>query len=246
MKLNPKRRLQLVAGIAAILLVPLGAALAQPVQCITKPAKCDYDLLCTFKLELEEKLMIYQSYVGANRAGPNLQKGDQAQKAYDDLATRISAKVDAAAMKADCSELGVMPKPELRGNWSGMNTHRDDCFGYVTFGRGDSKETYTPDSGKDKAKGCLELWDSDMGHEAVHKQLCLERSRSKDKPPTTFRSLIQEDISAYRYSVQAAAEALRTMQLRCTADKNADKFRKRADQLLDQLKRYNIKVGPQP
>jgi len=244
MSLKQKRSLYLLAGLSALVLAPLGIALGRPTPCITLPKKCDYDLLCAFKIEVQEKLLLYKTYSAAKRAGPNLEEGDAAQEKYDALSAQASDRVVEAAKNADCSALGVTPKPELRGNWSGMNTNRSDCFSYVTFGRGESKETYTPDSAKEKATGCLELWDSDMGHERVHKQLCLERSLSKDNPPTTFGSLIQEDISAYRYSLQAAADALYIMQIRCTADKNADAFRKRADKLLDELKRYDIKVGP--
>jgi hypothetical protein len=269
------RYLHVVAGLSALLLAPLGAALAQPMQCITDDTKCDYDLLCAFKLELAEKKLIHETYLAnaprskkgragkrqgvwydgglynqaladAKKEDPAAKGEDLAQDAYDQFATKVAERVDAAAKNAECDELGVMPKPELRGNWSGMHTDRNDCFGYVDFGRGTSKDTYTPDTGKDKAQGCLELWDSDMGHEAVHKEMCLQRQRTSVKVPTTFGSLMEEDIAAYRYSVQAAAEALKTMQIRCTADANTDKFRKRADKLLDQIKRYKLKGGAQP
>jgi len=269
------RSLRVVAGLTALVLAPLGAALGQPMQCITSSTKCDYDLLCAFKLELQEKKLIYDTFLAnapggakapggkrqgvaydgslyrqalaeARKSDSTLKGEDLAQEAYDRFAAKVAEKVDRAAQNAECSALGVEPKPELRGNWSGMHTDRNDCFGYVDFGRGTSKETLTPDSGKDKAKGCLELWDSDMGHEAVHKELCLERQRSRERPATTFGSLMEEDISAYRFSLQAAADALSAMQLRCSADKNAEAFRKRADKLLDQIKRYKLKGGARP
>ncbi len=272
---DTNRRLHLVAGLSALLLAPLGVAVARPMPCITQPATCDYDLLCTFKLELEEKILIYETYLangprtksaqagkrqgvaykgdlyqqalaGAKQEEPALEGEELAQAAYDRFAAKVAEKVDAAARKAECNELGVTPKPEQRGNWSGMHTDRNDCFGYVDFGRGENRDTYTPDAGKEKATGCLELWDSDMGHEAVHKQLCMERQRSKEKQATTLGSLIEEDISAYRYSIQAAAEALKTMQIRCTTDKNTDAFRKRADQLLGQLTKYQLQAGARP
>jgi len=269
------RYLHVVAGLSALVLAPLGVALAQPMQCITDDTKCDYDLLCAFKLELAEKKLIYETYIAnaprskkgragkrqgvsyngglynqaladAKKADSTAKGEDLAQDAYDQFASKVAEKVDAAAKNAECDELGVTPKPELRGNWSGMHTNRNDCFGYVDFGRGNGKDTRTPDSGKGKAKGCLELWDSDMGHEAVHQEMCLQRQRSTTKLATTFGSLMEEDISAYRYSVQAAANALKTMQLRCTTDKNTEAFRKRADKLLDQIKRYKLKGGAQP
>jgi hypothetical protein len=54
---------------------------------------------------------------------------------------------------------------------------------------------------------------------------------------------IDEDIEAYRESMQQAGNDLQRLQIQCSADPNLDEYRQRADELLNQLKQYGVKVA---
>lgn len=268
MKIATKsKRLYVVAGLSALLLLPIGAALGKPVQCITDQTQCDYDLLCAFKVELAEKILLFETFVAnspttkaskngtregvrysgalydaalaeAKKEDPTATGDDLAALAYSKLTKKVKAKLDQEAGKyKDCKALGVTPNEKLRGTWTGMRTSRKDC---TVYGNppDDSQVGVPLDDYKKQNDGCLEIWESDRGHEAVHEDACRRRLANRNRPPDTLQSYVDEDTEAYRYNVQHAANDLTQMQIRCTADPKTKDFRKRADELLDKAKRY--------
>ncbi len=274
--MNPKsKRLYVLAGLSALLLAPLGAALARPEQCITDQTKCDYDLLCAFKVELAEKMILFQTFVAnsprtqaaknsslngvkysgalyraalaeAKKEDPTATGDDLAALAYSKFTKKVKAELDAQASKyKDCKSLGVTPKDSLRGTWTGMRTSKKDCTVYGDP-PDDSQVGISLDDLKKSSQGCLEVWESDRGHEAVHEEVCRLRLANRNRPPLTLQDYIDEDTEAYRYNVQHAANDLEQMQIRCTADPKADDFRKRADELLKKATQYQANKAGKP
>lgn len=266
------KRLYVFAGLAALLLAPIGGVLAAPKECITPETKCDYDLLCAFKVELAEKMFLFETFVAnsprtkaakgstvngvkydgslynaalreAKKAEPKAEGDDLAAAAYDKFAAKVRAKLAAEAGKYnECNSLGVVPKGALRGTWSGMRTSKKDCSVYGPP-PDDSTVGILLDDLKKSSEGCLEIWDSDRGHEAIHQEICRQRLANRDRPPLTLQDYVDEDAEAYRYNVQRAVEDLSRMQIRCTADQKAAEFRKRADELIKKAAKYQANQG---
>jgi len=261
------KRLYLAAGLCAVLLAPISAALARPEQCIKDDTKCDYDLLCAFKVELAEKMILFKTFVAnsprtkaakngtrngvkydgklyaealaeAKKEDPTASGDDLAALAYSKFSKKVRDKLNAQAAKyEDCKSLGVTPKRALRGTWTGMRTSKKDCTVYGDPPN-DSAIGISLDDLKKSSSGCLEVWESDRGHEAVHEEVCRRRLANRERPPLTLQDYVDEDAEAYRYNVQHAANDLTQMQIRCTADPKAKDFRKRADELLRKAAQY--------
>jgi len=277
MKPNPRSKwIYIVAGLSALLLVPLGVALARPTQCIKPDTKCNYDLLCAFKVDLAEKLLIYEALLGNSPATqkaprhtrqgvryggrlyqaalaeikkefPDASGSDLAALTYNRLVTKVRQSLNEQAAKyGDCSSLGTTAKKTYVGNWSGMLTDRTDCNVYGSKLVGDKVERVTVDDLKDASSGCLEMWDGDRGHERIHQEACRERLANKNAPAQTFKSYVEEDIQAYRYSIEQASNHLEQLQMLCTADPKTADFRKRADDLLKKATRYRQNQASKP
>lgn len=276
MKINTKsKRLYLVAGLSALLLAPISAALGRPEQCIKDDTKCDYDLLCAFKVELAEKMILFKTFVAnsprtkaakkstlngvkysgklytealaeAKKEDPTATGDDLASLAYSKFMKKVRATLNAQAAKyQDCKALGVTPNNALRGTWTGMRTSKKDCTVYGDPPN-DSEIGISLDDLKKSSQGCLEVWESDRGHEAVHEEMCRRRLANRERPPLTLQDYVEEDAEGYRYNVQHAANDLTQMQLRCTADPKADDFRKRADDLLRKAAQYQANQAGKP
>lgn len=268
------KRLFVVSGLCALLLAPLGAALAKPTQCITEQTKCDYDLLCAFKVELAEKMILFETFVAnspTTKAAKNRTRGgvkydgklydaalaearaedpkatgdDLASLAYVKFAKKVKEKLDGTKYK-DCTGLDVTPKDSLRGTWTGMRTSKKDCTVYGNPPAGSKEVGISLDDLKKSSEGCLEVWESDRGHEAVHEEMCRRRLANRDRPAETLQSYIDEDTEAYRYNVQHAINDLSEMQIRCTADPKTKDFRKRADELLRKATQYQANQAGKP
>ena len=123
-----------------------------------------------------------------------------------------------------------------------MRTSKKDC---TVYGEppNDSEVGVSLDDVKKSSEGCLEIWESDRGHEAIHEDFCRRRLANRERPPLTLQDYIDEDTEAYRYNVQHAANDLTQMQLRCTADPKTKDFRKRADDLLRKAAQYQANKG---
>ena len=269
MKPNRDRKwIYLVAGLSALALAPIGAALARPTRCITDETMCDYDLLCAFKVDLAEKLLIYEGFVSnspvtkkaprrtrqgvrysgrlydqalaeAKAEDPSATGEELASLAYGKFVTKVRQSLNRqAARYKDCSSLGTTANDQYVGDWKGMLTDKTDCNVYGSKLVGDSVERVTLDDLKADSQGCLEMWDGDRGHEAIHQNACYQRLGNRNAPPQTFQSYLEEDIQAYRYSVEKAAKGLETLSLLCTADPRTADFRQRADDLLKKAAQY--------
>ena len=271
MKPNTKRSwIYVAAGLSALLLAPVGAALSAPIaQCIKDTTMCDKKLLCAFKIELEEKVLLYKTVAAAStdtkQAGtlqgikyssqlydqalreakavrPALTGNALASKAYRNVVAKMEAKrASEASRYKNCSLLGVTPDETLRGTWKGMETSRADCSIYGTP-PGDNDDPILLDDYKKTHEGCEEVWESDLGHERVHQNACYARQNRMD----TLQDYIDDDTNAYRYSVQHAVNDLTKMSIKCSADPSTAMFRARADQLLNQAKQYQMIQASKP
>jgi hypothetical protein len=270
MKPNTKRKwIYVTAGLSALLLAPVGAALSAPIaQCITKETKCDKTLLCAFKIELEEKVLLYETVAAASsdaKAGalegikystklydaalkeakavrPALTGNALASKAYRIFVAKMDAKRESEIGRyKDCSLLGIKPDETRRGTWKGMETSRTDCSIYGTPS-GDDQDPILLDEYKEKNQGCQEVWDSDVGHERVHQNACYLRKNRMD----TFQDYVDDDTNAYRYSVQRAINDLKKMQVKCSTDPSVAMFRQAADVLLKKATDYQTIQASKP
>jgi hypothetical protein len=84
-------------------------------------------------------------------------------------------------------------------------------------------------------EGCQEIWESDLGHETVHQDACYARGGTRLQ---TLQQYIDDDMHAYRYSVQSAVNNLKKMQVKCSANPETAAFRQEAQKLIDQAKQY--------
>jgi hypothetical protein len=271
MKPNTKRKwIFVTAGLSALLLAPVGAALSAPVApCITKATTCDKTLLCAFKIELEEKVLLYETVAAASsdakKAGkfqgiryssklydaalkeakavrPALTGNALASRAYRIFVAKMDAKRESEASRyKDCSLLGVKPDETRRGTWKGMETSRIDCSIYGTPS-GDDQDPILLDDFKAMHQGCQEVWESDLGHERVHQNACYLRKNRMD----TFQDYIDDDTNAYRYSVQHAINDLTRMQIKCSTDPSVAMFRQAADVLLKKATDYQTIQASKP
>ncbi|RYZ05634.1 MAG: hypothetical protein EOO73_19275 [Myxococcales bacterium] len=277
MKSNLKSKwIYVTAGLAALVLAPLGAALARPTQCIKPETKCDYDLLCAFKVDLAEKILIYEAFIRnspatqkapkqtrqgikysgklyqaalaqAKKEDPSLSGEDLASATYQIFVSKVRESLGQQASKyKDCKSLGTTAKDQYVGSWSGMLTDKEDCNVYGSKLVGNNVERLTVGDLKDASQGCLEMWDGDRGHEAIHQDACRARLANKGAPPQTFKSYVEEDAQAYRYSLEQSSNHLKRLQLLCTADPKAKEFRERADDLLKKAAQYQQNQASQP
>ena len=260
------------AALSALVLVPIGAVLARPMPCITEARGCDKDVLCAFKVDLAEKILLYKANLAASPSGAKNRKlqrvtaddtlykaalkeammedrtardGDLAILAYNKFASKLREKLNREASRyKDCTSLGVQPNDDLRGRWLGMGTAQSDCNVYGTIGTVEHPQNVTLDTLLDQSSGCREFYDSDRKHEGIHEGFCQGRKRVKDPLPALkdLGGYIDEDIEAYRMSMQQDGNDLQRLQIQCSADPGLDEYRKRADDLLNELKQYGVKV----
>jgi hypothetical protein len=264
-----RKWIYLTAGLSALLLAPLGAGLAAPIaQCITDTTMCDKDLLCAFKIELEEKMILYKHFASsssyakdakaakppttfqglgydkapydaalaaAKKSKPGATGADLAFEAYNQFVKKSRADLDRQGAKyKQCTLLGVTPNEKLRGTWSGMVTSLPECEigGPPTTPGGAPVPFYIF---KPMHEGCQEIWESDLGHETVHQDACYARGGTRLQ---TLQQYIDDDMHAYRYSVESAVNNLKKMQVKCSSNPETAAFRQEAQKLIDQAKQY--------
>jgi hypothetical protein len=240
--------------------------MAAPIsQCITDATKCDYELLCAFKVELEEKMLLYKMFASAStsakdakppgsfqglrytsaghdkalaaakKAKPNLTGADLAFEAYNRFA---------ATKKAELGKQAAKYKQCKELGVTPNETLRGTWPGMVTslpecdIGGPPTTPGGPPEpfyTFKPKHQGCQEIWEGDLGHETIHQDACFARG---GKRLQTLQDYIDDDTNAYRYSVKHAVGELEKMQEKCSADTMSEAFRMRAQQLIDQAKQY--------
>jgi hypothetical protein len=261
-----RKWIYLTAGLSALLLAPLGAGMAAPIaQCITGETKCDYDLLCAFKVELEEKMLLYKAFAGASTSAKDAKPAGSFQgltynKAAYDKALAAAKKANPQLTGADLAfaaynqfvanqkaELGKQAAKYKQCKELGVmpnETLRGTWPGMVTslpecdIGGPPTTKGGPPEpfyTFKPKHEGCQEMWEGDLGHETIHQDACYARG---GKRLQTLQDYIDDDSNAYRYSVKHAVNQLEKMQEKCSADPKSAEFRDRAQQLIDQAKQY--------
>jgi hypothetical protein len=268
-----RKWIYVTAGLSALLLAPVAAGLAAPIsQCIKDTTMCDYQLLCNFKVDLEEKMILYKMFAGsssfardakppgsfqgltynkaahdaalaaAKRASPRATGADLAFNAYNEFVKKSKADLDGQAASYKQCEDLGVAPNELRGDWPGMATSLPDC----AIG-GPPTTPGGPVTPfyiyKPMHQGCQEIWEGDLGHETVHQDACYARGGTRLQ---TLQDYIDDDTHAYRYSVQHAVNNLKKMQVKCSTDPLKPAFRARAQQLIDETAQYQaVKAGKQ-
>jgi hypothetical protein len=274
MKPNTKRKwIYITAGLSAFLLAPVGAALSAPIaQCITDMTMCDKTLLCAFKIELEEKVLLYKTVAAASKGAkdakppgsfqgirydatlynaalaeakavrPALTGNALASKAYRNFVAKMEAKRASEAARYKNCSLLGVTPDETRRGTWKGMETSRTDCSIYGTPPGDNDDPILLDKYKETHEGCEEVWESDLGHERVHQNACYLRKDRMD----TLQDYIDDDTNAYRYSVQHAVNDLEKMALKCSADPSTAMFRMRAEQLLNQAKQYQAVQASKP
>jgi hypothetical protein len=277
MKPNTKRNwIYATAGLAALLLAPLAAALSAPIApCITKDTKCDKTLLCAFKLELEEKVLLYKTVAAAS---------SDAKKAGAEKPRRNfqGIKYDATLYNAALKEAQAV-RPRLTGNALASQAYRNfvakmkarlptkqakykECsvlgitpdetkrgtWDGMETSRSDCSIYGSPPPGKDDPILLDQYKETHEGCEEVwesdigHERVHQNACYLRRNRMDTLQDYIDDDTNAYRYSVQHAVNDLTKMQIKCSTDPSVADFRQRADKLLNEAKAYQALEASKP
>jgi hypothetical protein len=277
MKPNIKRKwIYVTAGLSALLLAPVGAALsALSAECITKATKCDKTLLCAFKIELEEKVLLYET-VAAASSDAKATKDAKPSKRFQGI------KYDATLYNAALAEAKAV-RPALTGNALASKAYRNfvakmeakrksevarykDCsvlgvtpdetrrgtWKGMETSRIDCSIYGTPPGDNDdpilldKYKETHEGCQEVWESDLGHERVHQNACYLRKNRMDTLQDYIDDDTNAYRYSVQHAINDLTKMALKCSADPSTAMFRQRANELLDKAKAYQTIEASKP
>lgn len=277
MKPTIKRKwIYVTAGLSALLLAPLGAALSAPVeQCIKDTTMCDKTLLCAFKLELEEKVLLYKTVAAASTDAKDASEG-KPPRTFQGL--KYSSKLYDQALKE-----AKAVRPALTGNALASKAYRNfvakmkallptkaakykDCSvlgiepDETRRGTWDGMETSRSDCSiygtppgenddpilLDKYKETHEGCEEVWESDLGHERVHQNACYLRKNKTDTFQDYIDDDTNAYRYSVQHAINDLTKMQIKCSTDTSVAEFRMRADDLLNKAKAYQAIEASKP
>jgi hypothetical protein len=275
MKPNTKRKwIYVTAGLSALLLAPVGAALSAPIaQCIKDTTMCDKTLLCAFKIELEEKVLLYKTVAAAST---------DAKEAKAAKTTFQGIRYDATLYNAALAEAKAV-RPALTGNALASKAYRNfvakmeakrkseaarykDCsllgvtpdetrrgtWKGMETSRIDCSIYGTPPGDNDDPILLDEYKETHEGCEEVwesdlgHERVHQNACYLRKNRMDTLQDYIDDDTNAYRYSVQHAVNDLTKMQLKCSTDPSVAMFRQRADELLKKAKAYQAIEASKP
>jgi hypothetical protein len=277
MKPNTKRKwIYVTAGLSALLLAPVGAVLSAPIApCITRATMCDKTLLCAFKLELEEKVLLYKTVAAASSDAKNA-------NAAKPRGTFQGIRYSTTLYNAALAEAQAV-RPRLTGNALASKAYRnfvakmramlptkeakyEDCsvlgvepdetrrgtWDGMETSRSDCSIYGTPPAGSDDPILLDKFKETNEGCEEVwesdlgHERVHQNACYLRRNRMDTFQDYIDDDTNAYRYSVQHAVNDLTKMQIKCSTDPSTATFRQRADQLLKQAKQYQMIQASKP
>lgn len=252
----------LLAALVASAL-PISAAEAAP-TCLKSDNQCDPDKLCTFKSQLADKVLIYQTLLrnsqvtkrakGGKREGipydgllyneavteaiagyPKLSHADQMVQANAIFQKKLRAYVNKTATSPSCSYDGKENKSLLpKPGYTGMETN-DECKVKAQYEAGD----YDAEGfGSSDKTSCVEFYDRDRAHEMIHAKRC-EAAKKRNQPQTfNIDDGIEEELIAYRHTVKLSQAYVRLLSLQCSAMANPKELQKRAKQVQDLLTPY--------
>jgi hypothetical protein len=264
-----RKWIYLAAGLSALLLAPLGAGLAAPIsQCIKDTTMCDYELLCAFKVELEEKMILYKYFASsssyakdAKAAKPSTTfQGLSYNKAPHDAALAAAKKAKPSATGADLAfeaynKFVASAKADLNRQAASYKqckllgvtpneTLRGTWSGMVTsLPECDIGGPPTTPGGPPVPfymfKPMQQGCQEIWEGDLGHETIHQDACYARGGSRLqTLQQYIDDDTNAYRYSVQHAVNDLEKMQTKCSADPMSAPFRERAKELIDQAKRY--------
>jgi hypothetical protein len=277
MKPNTKRQwIYVTAGLSALLLAPVGAAVSAPIApCITKATKCDKTLLCAFKLELQEKALLYETVAAASSSAKN---ASEAKPPFRFQGIRYDATLYNAALKE-----AQAVRPRLTGNELASKAYRNfiakmraklpskaakykECSvlgiepDETRRGTWDGMETSRSDCSiygtppkadqdpilLDDFKAMHQGCEEVWQNDIGHERVHQDACYLRRNRMDTLQDYIDDDTNAYRYSVQRAINDLKKMQVKCSTDPSVADFRKRADDLLTKAQAYQTLEGGKP
>lgn len=263
-----RKWIYLTAGLSALLLAPLGAGLAAPIsQCIKSSTMCDYQLLCNFKVDLEEKIILYKMFAGsssfakaANKAKPPATfQGIPYNKAAYDAALVAGKAVNPRATGADLAfnaynEFVKKSTADLDAQAASYKQCEDlGTAPNELRGTWKGMATSLPDceiGGPPTTPGgpVTPFYIYKPMHQGCqeiwegdlgHETVHQDACYARGGTRLqTLQDYIDDDTHAYRYSVQHAVNNLKKMQVKCSADPLRPAFRARAQQLIDEAAAY--------
>jgi hypothetical protein len=234
--------------LCGLLSLPVTTAWAAD-SCLKTNNPCDPDKLCTFRAELAAKKLTYDTYVAnQSKTGalyqaamsqakadlPNGEPAEIAAQAGANLQELVGKQVKDTFQPPVC-ETGMLDRSLVpKAGYDGMHTD-PQCHVWADFESG----LYEAESfGSNDRTSCPEFYDRDRAHEAIHKNLC-EKSK-KDR--FGINALVQEELTAYRHTIELSRAYVRLLSLQCSAKRTPEKLKKRAREIQEQLAPYLSKA----
>lgn len=238
-----------------------GQAHAAP-SCLNSDNQCKPAALCTFKVQLAEKVFLYQAYLrnspltkaakGKKREGvrydgalydaalqeakerfSNDSDSEQRIKAASIFQRMLRAHAQANFAIPECSS-GQLNRDMLpKAGYAGMFTNQH-CQVRVNYEGGD----INPEGfGASHTTSCQEFYDRDRAHEVLHQRTCTaakERGLSLD----SIDDMIEDEIAAYRHSVLLSKAYVSLLSIQCSSRPNPVQQVARAKRIQELLTPY--------
>jgi hypothetical protein len=267
---NERRSLEkshIALAFLGLTLLPFGVAAAVPKQCINQKDQCNPSLLCSFEADLAAKIATYQALLANSqqtRTARNKTRDGiryngrlydaalaEAEEKYKDESEAVQREQVANIFNTklrehllpklpkfmSCSVDGIEADKSILPSWDGMHTS-DDCNIYGDVGE---KSVLLSDLKKDTV-ACQEFFERDVGHEQIHQERCYQRGRKPaGDSPDGIDEHIEEEIDAYRYSIQRGSNDVKLLGQKCSVDPNLKTRRARAKALANNLKLFKAK-----
>ena len=249
------RSLAAILAVVVLCAAPDGARAAP--KCLGKDNPCSPDKLCTFKAQLAEKVFLYQAYLRnsqvtrrlgrrdgvrydgalyeasvseARASFPNASAADLKVKAGQIFQEKLRKHADEKFKITVCSNGGKLQSNLLpKAGYAGMFTD-EHCRIRVNYEGGD----YDPEGFGATHTSCQEFYDRDVAHEVIHQRSC-QAAQKKGKDLHDIDVMIEDEVAAYRHSVQLSQAYLRLMSLQCSARQNEAALKLRAKRVLDRF-----------
>jgi hypothetical protein len=248
----------------AICSVPTPEAAAAP-QCLKSDNQCSPDKLCTFKVALAEKVLLYQTYLRNSQVTKRRGKRDGIRydgRLYDESVSEARAAFPRESAEQQRVRAGQIFQEKIRkyaedkfkppacnhggtfqnnlfpkAGYSGMYT-TEACQVRVRFEGGE----YDPGGfGANDATSCQEFYDRDRAHEVIHQRRC-QAAKDRGMPQTfAIDELIEEEILAYEHSVRLTHAYVRLLSIQCSSQATPDEIQARTKRVQDLLAPYLTK-----
>jgi hypothetical protein len=235
-------------------------------SCLKNSTGCDPEMLCSFKAEYYSKLAAYTAYVQnapstkKNKSFEGIRYNGQVYKQAMDEAKRQNPQAKPAQLKElagsifqeliaekvrsefklpECEGSAIKPELHPKQGYNGMYTD-SRCQVWVNFEEGQ----IDPNGFGSGHTTCPEFYRRDLAHEKIHQKLCLAaQAKGHQTQRESIDQLIEEEIAAYKHSVQLSQAYMQFLSLQCSTSKKApEKALKKMKKINSLLEKYEVSL----